>query len=358
MTEPVTPNHTIHEFDLRSRQMVLLEPGKMEMRDFTPPHPGPGEILLRVKCALTCGTDLKFFRRGHPLFEMPKPFGHEFSGIVEETGQGVSRFKAGDAVIAAPTAPCGRCFYCKREQENLCPDLMSTMVWGAYADYLLLPARVVDRNTFPKPADLPFAQAALLEPLSCVLHAQEAARPEKLETVLVIGAGAFGLLHLLALKDLGVCTVVVAGRHDHRLRAASDLGADRVIDVDRDEAAAEVARLNHGFGPDLVIEATGDLSGWHEAVGYVRRGGRVVFFGGCPANTFLTVETRRIHYDNLTLIGPFHFRPRDVRRAADLLVAGSLDAGRIIDGHRSLEDLEEVFCQLQQGAFLKCAIVP
>ncbi|HEY2663019.1 MAG TPA: alcohol dehydrogenase catalytic domain-containing protein [Candidatus Binataceae bacterium] len=362
MNDPVTAHQADSqarpELCLHSRQMVLLEPGKMEMRDYTPPHPGPGEILLQVKCALTCGTDLKFFRRGHPLFEMPKPFGHEFSGIVAETGQGVSQFKTGDAVMAAPTAPCGECFYCKRDQENLCPDLMSAMVWGAYADYLLLPARVVTRNAFPKPVDLSFAQAALLEPLSCVLHAQEAARPERFETVLVVGAGAFGLLHLLALKYAGVRNVVVAGRHENRLKAAAELGADGVIDVVRDDAAARVSRLNDGFGPDLVIEATGQLKGWHDAVDYVRRGGRVVFFGGCPANTALTVKTRRMHYDNLTLLGPFHFRPRDVRRAVDLLAAGSLGAGRIINGHRSLEDLKEVFSQLERGVFLKCAIVP
>jgi L-iditol 2-dehydrogenase len=338
--------------------MVLMEPGRIELRDYVPPHPGPGEILLQIKCALTCGTDLKFFRRGHPLFATPKPFGHEFSGIVAAVGQGEARFKTGDPVMAAPTAPCGECFYCKRNQENLCPELIPAMVWGAYADYLLLPAPVVARNTFPKPQHLSFEEAALLEPLSCVLHAQEAARPEEFETAVIVGAGAFGLLHLLALKERGVRDVVVVGRRENRLKAAAALGASRVIDVARDDAAAEVSRLSAGFGPDLVIEATGELQGWHDALGYVRRGGRVVFFGGCPANTELRIDTRRMHYDNLTLLAPFHFRPREVRRAVDLLAAGNLGSGRIIDGRRPLEDLKQVFFELEEGAFLKCAIIP
>jgi L-iditol 2-dehydrogenase len=337
---------------------MLLEPGRLELREFSPPRPGPGALLLEIKCALSCGTDLKTYRRGHPMWKLPAPFGHEFSGVVAELGAGVDQFKVGDAIMAAPTAPCGACFYCDRGQENLCAQAMDLMVMGAYADYLLLPPHVVARNTFKKPAALPFEEAALLEPLACVVFAQEMARPEKHESVLIVGAGPFGLLHMIALKAAGVLSIAIAGRGESRLKWAGDLGADRVIDVSRHEAIDEIGKLNGGYGPDLVIECTGQLAGWQDAFARVRRGGRVVFFGGCPVDTALSIDTRRMHYDNLTLMAPFHFRPRDARRARDLLAAGTLGAGRIINARRSLSDLAEVFAMLERGTVLKCAVIP
>jgi L-iditol 2-dehydrogenase len=343
---------------VQSRQAVLVEPGRLELRDFTPPRPGPGELLIRVHCALSCGTDLKAFRRGHPLWKMPTPFGHEFSGVVVEAGEGVTAFRAGDEIMAAPTAPCGICFYCQHGQENLCADAVGRMVLGAYADLLLLPAHVVARNTFIKPKNLPFEEAALLEPLSCVVHANEMARPEKSESVMIIGAGAFGLLHMMVLKAAGVREVIVVGRGAERLKWAAELGADLVIDARNPGAADRIAKLNSGFGPDLAIECTGQVEGWQDAVARVRRGGRVVFFGGCPPGTELRVDTRRMHYDNLTLVAPFHFRPRDVRRAYELLAGRALNAGAIVNARMRLDELAQVFSMLEKGAALKCAVIP
>ncbi|MGH8013512.1 MAG: zinc-dependent alcohol dehydrogenase [Candidatus Binataceae bacterium] len=337
---------------------MLIEPGKLELDNYDPPHPGAGAVLIQIKCALSCGTDLKTFRRGHPMWHLPSPLGHEFAGVVVETGEGVRDFHVGDALMAAPTAPCGACFYCSRGQENLCPQAMDLMVMGAYADYLLIPPHVVARNAFVKPEALSFEEAALLEPLACVVHAQELARPEKFETALIVGAGPFGLLHMLALKAAGVRQVIVAGRGDARLKWAGELGADQVIDVNDEDVEAAIVPLNGGYGPDLVIECTGNPQGWQDAFARVRRGGRVIFFGDCPVNTQLNVDTRRMHYDNLTLIAPFHFRPRDVRRAFEWLSAGRLGAGRVINARRPLADLSEVFAMLQQGTVLKCAIIP
>ena len=341
-----------------ARQVVLVEPRHFEFRSFTPAHPGPGEVLLEVKCALSCGTDLKFFRRGHPLFNFPIAFGHEFSGVVAEAGEGVDNFKPGDELMAAPSAPCGRCFYCGRDQENLCPQVTDMMVMGAYADLLLLPAHVVARNAFPKPAHLPFEEAALLEPLACVVHAQAMAAPKALETCMILGAGAFGMLHMLLLRAGGVRRVVVAGRGETRLRWAAELGADQVIDVREVDVARAASALNGGYGPDLVIEATGQVAGWEDALRSMRRGGRAVFFGGCPAGTGVRLDTRRMHYDNLTLFAPFHFRPADVRRARELLCERKLGVDKIINVRRRLGDLAEVFELLERGEVLKCAIIP
>jgi L-iditol 2-dehydrogenase len=351
-------SHPVDTHPVHARQAMLVQPGRMELRDFTPPRPGPGEVLLQIKCALSCGTDLKAYRRGHPMWPMPAPFGHEFSGVVAEVGEGVEDFRVGDEMMAAPTAPCGRCFYCARGQENLCPQAMEKMVLGGYADFVLIGAHVVARNAFHKPSALGFEEAALLEPMSCVVHALEMARPEKHETVLIIGAGAFGVLQVMALKARGVREVVVAGRGAQRLGWAAEMGADRVIDVNIAGPEAAVASLNGGYGPDLVIECTGQVSGWQDAFARVRRGGRVVFFGGCPVNTALSVDTRRMHYDNLTLLAPFHFRPRDVRKAFDDLSGNKLGAGRIINARRPLSQLAEVFTLLEESAVLKCAVIP
>jgi L-iditol 2-dehydrogenase len=341
-----------------SRQAFLVKPRELVLRDFVPPHPGPGAVLIQVKCALSCGTDLKAYRRGHPMWPMPTPFGHEFSGIVVEVGEGVDNFKVGDALMAAPTAPCGICFYCQRGQENLCAQAMDKMLLGAYADFLLIPPHIVRQNAFRKPDDLSFEEAALLEPLSCVIHAQEMAQPQPFESALIIGAGPFGLLHLLALRERGVHEIAIAGRGDDRLKWAAALGPDRVIDVRAGDPEREVALLNNGFGPDLIIECTGQLDGWHQSFGRVRRGGRVVFFGGCAPGTILNVDTRRMHYDNLTLLAPFHFRPRDVKRAFQILGAREIGAGAVINARRSLGELAEVFSLLESGSILKCAIVP
>jgi L-iditol 2-dehydrogenase len=340
------------------RQAALIEPGRLELREVALPRPGPGEVLLQIKCAVTCGTDLKAYRRGHPMWRLPTPFGHEFAGIVAEAGPGVDNFRPGDELMVAPTAPCSTCFYCLRGQENLCAQAMEKMVMGGYADYLLLGSHVVARNAFHKPADLPFEEAALLEPLACVVHAQEAARPRDFESVLIIGAGPFGLLHLLALRVQGVREIAIAGRGEQRLKWAGELGADRVIDVRQTGAEETIAGTNGGFGPDLVIECTGQVDGWTDAFDRVRRGGRVVFFGGCPVNTTLAVDTRRMHYDNLALLSPFHFRPRDVRQAFELLCARRLGAGRIVNERRPLSELAEVLTMLEGGNVLKCAVIP
>jgi L-iditol 2-dehydrogenase len=341
-----------------ARQAFLVQPRELELREVAPPHPEPGAVLIQVKCALSCGTDLKAFRRGHPMWPMPTPFGHEFSGVVVELGEGVDNFKVGDALMAAPTAPCGICFYCQRGQENLCAQAMDKMLLGAYADFLLIPPHIIRQNAFRKPEDLSFEEAALLEPLACVVHAQEIAQPENFESALIVGAGPFGLLHLLALRERGVREIAIAGRGDDRLKWAAALGPDRVIDVRSGDPEREVASLNHGFGPDLVIECTGQLDGWHQSLGRVRRGGRVVFFGGCAPGTMLNVDTRRMHYDNLTLLAPFHFRPRDVKRAFRILGAREFGAGAVINARRGLSDLVEVFSLLESGSILKCAIIP
>lgn len=337
---------------------LLLEPGKLDYREVETPVPGPGEVVVRVSAALTCGTDLKAFLRGHPKMPMPTLFGHEFAGDIASAGKSVRGFREGDAVMAAPTAPCKTCYYCRHKQENLCPVVMDTMVLGAYAEYVKLPASVVETNMFRKESSLEYAEAALLEPLSCVVHAIEklSVRPD--DRVLIIGAGAISLLHLLVLKSLGVEQVLVLGRRQHRAQAAVNLGATVLFAPDAARARGQVLAVTEGRGADVVIECTGQPQVWEQAIHYARRGGTVVLFGGCPTGSRVSFDTGRLHYDQITLMSPFHFTPRDVRKAYHLLGSRRIDGRPLISGTYTFPDLHQVLGLLQQGQGIKYALVP
>jgi L-iditol 2-dehydrogenase len=337
---------------------VLLRPGEISFCELPRPVPGPGDIVVRIRAALTCGTDVKAFVRGHPKFPMPTPFGHEFAGEVAAVGAHVRRFREGDAIMAVPTAPCGACYYCARQQENLCETVMETMVLGAYAEYLKLPARIVNVNVYPKPASLPFPVAALLEPLSCVLHGLEsvAVRPD--DTVVLIGAGAISLLHLLVLRTMGLERIVVLGRRPSRAAHAQRLGADAVFCGDLTTGRAHVLDYTGGRGADIVIECTGQVDVWEAAPALARRGGQVVLFGGCPVGTQVRLDTQRFHYDQLRIVSPFHFTPRAVRRAYEMLTSEGFDGQALISGVYPLKDLSQALTEHQRGDGIKFAVVP
>lgn len=334
---------------------ILVEPGRIELREIEIPKPSGGEILVRIKAALTCGTDLKAFRRGHPVIPMPGVFGHEFSGIVEATGKGVKRFREGDGIMAVHSAPCLECRYCRKNLYNLCEKIMHTKILGAFAEYILLPSHIVRQNVFQKPEGLPFDEAALLEPLSCVVHGLESISLKKDEHALVIGAGPIGLLHLLLLKDRGL-KVSVADKHDRKLTIAGKLGADSVSKADRLNTLKE--RANNGIGFDYVFECTGVPEVWESSVNYIRRGGTVILFGGCKSETTVTYDTGKLHYDEITLRGVFHYTPSDVKKAYTLLCGGRLAISRLITGRYPLRHTQKAFDKLSKGIGIKYAIIP
>lgn len=337
---------------------LLLEPGRIAYREVETPVPGQGEVVVRVSTALTCGTDLKAFLRGHPKMPMPTLFGHEFAGDIAFAGKGVRGFREGDAIMAVPTAPCRTCYHCRHDQENLCSTIMDNMVLGAYAEYVKLPAAVVEMNMFPKDRSLGYAEAALLEPLSCVVHAIDALTIRRDDTVVIIGAGAISLLHLLVMQSLGVERVFVLGRRQQRAQTAVDLGASVILAHDSESAHAQILDVTDGRGADVVIECTGQPPVWEQAIHYARRGGTVVLFGGCPTGTRVSFDTGRLHYDQITVTSPFHFTPRDVRKAHRLLSEGTIDGKPLISGTYTFPELDQVLALLQQGQGIKYALVP
>lgn len=333
----------------------LIRPGKIELQEIKTPKPSRGEILVKIKAALTCGTDLKAFSRGHHVIPMPGVFGHEFSGIVASVGKDVKRFKKGDEIMGVHSAPCLRCGYCKKDLYNLCEKIMDTKVLGAFAEYILLLPHIVKQNVFLKPENLTFKEAAFLEPLSCVVHGMRGLKIKKGDKALIIGAGPIGLLHLLLLKNKG-SDVMIAGLEKKRLAIAKKLGA--VSAVTPDKLANTITKFTAGLGVDYVFECTGRPEVWQSSVNYVRRGGTIILFGGCKSGTTVTYDTGRIHYDELTLKGVFHFTPGDVKEAYRLLKDGKIPVSKLISGNYPLKHTERAFRKLIKGEGIKYAIIP
>lgn len=334
---------------------ILKSPGTIELQEVAVPEPEEGELLVKVKAALTCGTDLKAYLRGHSLIPMPGPFGHEFSGVVAARGKGVRRFKEGDAVMSVHSAPCLKCAYCVKGLFNLCEDIMSSKVLGAFSEYILIPGHVVSQNVFKKPDGLGFKAAAFLEPMSCVVHSVEPLNIKLNDTVLIIGAGPIGLLHLMLLKHKGA-KVLITGLEQERLETAKKLGADIIFHPS--ETATQVRDFSGGMGMDYVFECTGQPAVWESSVDYVRRGGTVVLFGGCKKDTNVTFSAERLHYDEITLRGIFHFTPQDVKKAYLLLKNNKIDVKQLITATCSLREVASVFPLLAKGKGIKYAVVP
>lgn len=336
------------------KQAILAKPGSIEIRDVPAPEPSEGEIVIKINTSLTCGTDLKAYQRGHTLIPMPGPFGHEYSGTVAAAGKGVSDFKEGDHVMGVHSAPCNTCRYCRRGLFNLCEVIMEKKALGAFAEYMLVPSHVVKQNLFQKPVNVTFEEAALLEPFSCVLHPYNALNIDKIETALVFGAGPIGLMHLAYLMMHGIRTIV-SDISESRLSAAEKMGGTV---SERDTLESVIHKNTDTLGVDLVVECTGQPDVWEQTVHYVRRGGTAVLFGGCPAGTSVNYDTHRLHYDELTVSGSFHYTPHDVRLARQILVEKKIDLSALISGAFSLEELAEAFNLLDAGKGIKYAIRP
>jgi L-iditol 2-dehydrogenase len=324
------------------------------------PEAAPGELVVSVGAALTCGTDLKVFRRGYHarMIVPPALFGHELAGTVVQAGEGVVGFVPGDRVVALNSAPCGHCYFCERAQENLCDDLLFNN--GAYAEFIRIPARIVAKNTLHVPDHVPLEHAALTEPLACAVHGFEDSRPRSGDTVAVIGGGPLGLmiLHVAALAGYNTIAIV---KHDGQVDAARQLGATHVVQTGSIRKAIHETRAltPKDRGVDIAIEAVGVPEAWQEAVELVRKGGTVNFFGGCATGTHVTLDTNRIHYSDITLRATFHHTPAICRKALDLIAGGRFQASAFITGHAHLYELNRVFEKLmKRSSEIKTAIVP
>ncbi len=329
--------------------VILESPNHLEVRRIPVPTPGHGEVLIRVRAATTCGTDLKAVRRGHPQIPMPGPLGHEYAGDVVAVGPSAP-FRVGDTVMGVHSAPCQRCYWCLRNQENLCESIMTTKVLGAFAEYLLIPERIARLNVFLKPDRIPYEIACLLEPLACVAQGVHLLPIRPDSSVLIIGPGAIGLMFAAAIQTQGAKNVTVAGRNKDRLAIAKKLGAHTEIfgELTRPEATRY----------DIVIECTGHVDVWEKSIDFCRKGGTLMLFGGPPGGTRTSFDTHRLHYDQISVLSPFHFGTQAVQQARDWLLNPTFDLSLLITSTRSLAEATEVFHELALGHGIKVAFKP
>jgi L-iditol 2-dehydrogenase len=305
----------------------LYAPGDLRVEDVPRPEAAPGEVLVQIELALTDGTDLKTYRRGHPILlrESPAPFGHEFCGLVD-----------GRRVVAANSAPCGDCDGCARGEQ--CRELQ--FLSGAYADWIVVPERIAAVNLHAVPPGLAPEVAALLEPLACCLRGVERAGVAAGDSVAVLGAGPIGLMLSACVADAGGWPVVVGGREERR-ELVSAFGAEP----------------GDGRGADIVVEAAGTEQAWSDAVELVRPGGAVLMFGGLPPEARPRIDAFRLHYDELAILGSFHHTPATVRAALAFLASAAYPWERLITHRVSLAELPALFADPPRD-LLKAAVVP
>ncbi len=342
---------------------VLYGKEDVRLESVPVPHIGAGEILVRVRTALTCGTDVKVFRRGYhaKMIQPPALFGHELAGDVAAVGSGITQFRPGDRVVAANSAPCDRCFFCRRGQQNLCEDLLFNN--GAYAEYIRLPERIVRKNTYTIPDDLAYKDAALAEPLACALRGLDESHVGPGDTVAVMGLGPIGLMFVRLARYACGARVIAIARRIEQVDRAMMLGADIGIRVDLANPGPLISQLHaetEGRGADVVIEAIGQAEAWELSTRLVRKGGIINFFGGCPAGTRVALDTALLHYSEITCKASFHHTPSHVRRSLDLIAGGKINATHLVNHEEPLSQLPQVLSDLahHRNGQIKTAIIP
>ena len=331
----------------------------LRVEDVEVPEVAAGEVLVRVKAATTCGTDLKIFRRGYveKVIRLPAIFGHEWAGEVVEVDEGLDWPKKGMRVRAGNSAPCLHCSMCQKGKYNLCENMI--WLWGAYAEYIKIPARMVLVNMQEIPQHVSYEEASMTEPLACVLHGAEEAGVRLGDTVIIIGAGPIGLLHLLTAKRKGAGKVISIDLVEERLSFARKLGADETINAGKENVVKKVQRLTGGYGADIVIEAIGLPATWEQALKLVRKGGTVLEFGGCPPGTGIKVDTELLHYGEVTVRGAFHATPLHFKKALNLIASRTIDVKLLVTRKMKLEEIKEAFEILSTTkSEIKIAIIP
>lgn len=344
----------------KMKAVLFYEPGMVKYEEIDIPKPEKGEVLVKVEIALTCGTDVKTYKRGHPVLikTVPSGFGHEFAGVVAEVGEGVVDFKPGQRVVAANSAPCGECYYCRIERFNLCENL--DLLNGAYAEYINIPARIASRNLLEISDHVSFEEAAFTEPLANVVHGAEKSDIVPGCTVGIIGLGPIGLMFVRVAKLMGA-RVIAAGRNPLKLKLAKEFGgADEVInlrEVDDPEKAIMALTLE-GKGLDVAIEAVGLPEIWEKTIDLVRKGGTVHLFGGCKSGSKIELDTRRIHYDEIKIVSVFHHTPRHVRESLRLISEGLVDVKQLITHNMPISEVAQAIQLHNEGKAIKVALKP
>src|SRR6202453_3995218 len=340
---------------------VLYGAEDMKIESVDIPTLADDDVLVRVEGALTCGTDLKVWKQGfhERMIQPPALFGHELSGTIEEKGSAVNGIvRKGMRVVPSNSAPCNQCFFCRKDQPNLCEDLLLNN--GAYAEYIRIPGRIVRENMLEIPEQVSFLDAAMVEPLACVLRGIHETGIKAGDTAVVIGCGAIGLKFIRILAQRKV-RVIAIGKGQSQMNIAKRLGATAAFDVAQTEnPVAAVRQLTEGArGADAVIEAVGRAQTWEWALQIVRKGGTVNLFGGCPSGTEGQIDPAALHYAEITIKSTFHHTPQFIREALETIARGEIRASDFVTGEVNLDELPKLFQDMKnRNGELKTAVIP
>ncbi|MDQ1642919.1 MAG: L-iditol 2-dehydrogenase [Actinomycetota bacterium] len=341
----------------------FYEPGDVRLEDMPEPEVGPGQVKIRVRACSTCGTDVKIFNYGHQHIDPPRVMGHEIAGEVVDVGAGVSGWAAGDRVQVIAAVPCGKCEECLRGRMTICPNQTSVGYHyeGGFAEFLVVPEQVLAVDGLNRiPDGVGYDEASVAEPLACVLNGQELAGVGHGDTVVVVGAGPIGCLHVRLARARGATQVFLVELNRSRLDlSAAVVSPDAAICGAEVDAVDEVLKLTNGRGVDVVITAAASGKAQEDALLMVARGGRISFFGGLPKDKpTITLDSNLVHYRELTIVGANGSSPAHNKKALELIASGSVPVADLITHRLPLEGVLDAFGIVARGEAIKVTIEP
>jgi L-iditol 2-dehydrogenase len=341
---------------------VFHGPGDLRISDVPRPTISHNELLLKIAACAVCGSDVRTYRHGARNIDRPVVLGHELSGTIVEIGGTLNGFSEGQRVAVAPAIPCGGCRYCQRGIETMCEHLRSIgyQFDGGLAEFMSVPASAVRAGCVnPVPDTVSFEEAAIAEPLACVINAQELLRLTAGDTVVVIGAGPVGCLHVGLARVHGAAKIMLVDLRAERLQVAQPFGADVVIDASQEDVHARVLEETDGAGASVVIVAAPSRRAQEQAVTLVARRGRINFFGGLPkTDPIISLDANAVHYEELTIVGSYGSRPGQNRRALDLVASGHLPIGQLVGLELPLDRVVDGLLAVEQGRVMKVVVRP
>ncbi|MFX1253909.1 MAG: zinc-binding dehydrogenase [Promethearchaeota archaeon] len=346
---------------MKMRAAVFRDIKDVRLEEIDVPTTQADEVLVKIRAALTCGTDAKTYLRGlkkkTPYSQAIHIFGHEYAGDIVKIGSEVSGFSEGMRVVSANSAPCNKCFYCKHKQFSLCENI--TWLWGTFTEYINVPGPIVQQNLFEIPEHVDYKEAALVEPLACVLHGVERSDINIGDTVVINGSGPIGLMWTVLCKKKGA-RVIVTDLNEERLKVAKSLGAWETINAGETNDIIQSVRdlTEERRGVDVAIEAVGNPKVWENTILMGRKGATINLFGGCPSGTSINVDTALIHYSELKILGVFHHTPYFIRRALDLLSRGEIPTKQLITHELPLSEVDKALQMITTQQGIKIALIP
>jgi L-iditol 2-dehydrogenase len=341
---------------------IFHGPGDLRISEVTQPAIAADELLVKTAACAVCGSDLRTYRFGARNITEPVVLGHEISGTIAEIGAATTQFSVGQRVAIAPAVPCGECGYCRRGIETMCDHLRSIGYEfnGGLAEYVVVPATAVRAGCVNLiPDNVSFTEAAIAEPLACVINAQELVGVGEADTVVILGAGPVGCLHANLARIRGARRVMLVEIRPERLRLAEGFDVDLVIDGSREDVRTRVMQETDGHGASVVIVAAPSHRAQEEAVTLAAKRGRINLFGGLPkTDPFVRLDANLVHYRELFVIGSYGSRPVHNRMALNLLASGRIETSKLIGLILPLDRVLEGLRAVEEGTVLKAVVCP